>query len=404
MDFNEFNLETVSIEESELDRLLNGLPEATPSADNLKIGKEAPPTEEPKATVIPAVEDGAHDLDDILNGETIEDADEDDDKKPTEEKKKEEVVEPKAAESKKEKKVAPAAPAAKKETELNEDALKQITDFYIEQGYWKDFDGRDEIEYNAETFQDLLVKQNEEIAAEKFNELLDSAGPVGKKIIDHVVKGGKPDDIIDLFKEQKANLEFEAESVDDKKNFIAQYYKEVHGFSDEKIKRIVNAAEVDDTIDDEISEIKTSYEKYYSKELQRIEEEREQHVARQKENEEKFQNEITSEIFSRNIPEKDKKYLKDIILNYDQKLPDGTRVSKFYLKFAEMQNNTKDYIDFVEFVTNKEKFIDKIRKTEETKATEKAFFKIKKNESVGNKTGSGHMSVSKDDIEDFKFF
>jgi hypothetical protein len=37
-----------------------------------------------------------------------------------------------------------------------------------------------------------------------FEELLDSTGVYGKAIIGHIKNGGNPDEIIDIFKEQKA--------------------------------------------------------------------------------------------------------------------------------------------------------------------------------------------------------
>lgn len=396
MSFENLNLESVDVEEGDLDSLLRGIPAATVTAETLQHGKA--PEEENNENPFESKDD--FNLDNILNN-----SEDDKEKETTEETDKKvetEVKTPTPAEQKVETKTTKAT----KGDELSDTALKQITDFYIDKGLWKDFEGRDEMEYDAESFQDILVQQNEKVAKEKFDEILDSAGPIGKAIIDHITKGGKPDEIIDLFKEQKEATEFVPESPEEKKRFIAEYYHKVHGFSNEKIKRIVNAAEVDDTLDEEIDEIKTSYEKYYSKELQRIEEDRETYVQKQKELEDKFQNDITTEILARkNISDKDKQYLKETILNYDQKLPDGTKVSKFYLKFAEMQNNIPDYIDFVQFVLDKNKFIEKIRKVEETKATEKAFFKIKKNSTISDKNGSTHLEVNTTkEQEPFKWF
>jgi len=391
MDNNTLSFESSSIEEHDLDSILNGIPAATVNANSLEHARQEPEKEIVDIDFSLPKEES---LDDILgaaeNEEVLEEQNEEVEQKP------EESPAP-IVEEKKTKK------SKEESNELDESALKQITDFYISTGHWKDFDGREELEYNSETFQDLLIQQNEAIAKEKFDELLESTGPTGKAIIDYVSKGGKPDEIIDLFKEQKQNSEFASDTPEEQKQFIAQYYKDVHGFSNEKIKRIVNAAEADGTLNEEIDEIKTSYEKYYSKEIERVNKEQEDFIENQRKAEEKFQNDITSEITSReDLTPKDKQTLKDLLLNYDQKLPDGTKVNKFYIKFAEMQNDLKKYVDFVQYVTDTEKYLNKIRKKEETKATEKVFLKIKRNASVDKTTGSNHAPASRtSDTEDF---
>jgi hypothetical protein len=398
MNSEELSLQTMNVEEADLDALLSGLPSSTPNADTLKHVKV-----EPEETLFTNDNDGPN-LDELLAGlETPEDPKKEDEDEVEEEKEKKEKVEPKEEAPKAEKKTKESKT---EEKELDESALKQITDFYIQSGEWKDFEGRDEFEFTAEAFQDLIVEQNKLKAEEEFNKILGSVGTVGKTIIEHIQKGGKPDDILDLFKEQKAVAEYEPNSPDEKKAFIANYYKDVHGFSAEKIKRIVTAAEADGSLDDELGEIKNSYEKYYAKEFQRLEEETAIEVDRQKKLEEKFQNDITSEIVNRkDLSERDKKLLKETILNYDHALPDGTKVSKFYVKFAEMQEDPKKYIDFVQFVLDQEKYIERIKKQEETKATEKVFLKIKRNQAVDNKSGSSHVSVAANkEIGEFKWY
>jgi hypothetical protein len=73
-----------------------------------------------------------------------------------------------------------------------------------------------------------------------FGELVDSTGPFGKAIIDFVKNGGNPDEIIDLFKEQKQVESISIENADGQKDIIKHYYSEVLGWKPEKIEKYLS--------------------------------------------------------------------------------------------------------------------------------------------------------------------
>ena len=91
----------------------------------------------------------------------------------------------------------------KKDKSETSSVLKQTVEFLISSGQWQDFDGREDLEYDDDTFGKLALAQNNAKVTKMFEELVDSTGDYGKAIIGHIKSGGNPDEIIDIFKEQK---------------------------------------------------------------------------------------------------------------------------------------------------------------------------------------------------------
>jgi hypothetical protein len=84
------------------------------------------------------------------------------------------------------------------------------------------------------------------------------------------------------------------------------------------------------------------------------------------------------------------------LLAYDQRLPNGNMVNKFYVNFAKMQANPQDYIDLVLFTMDKNKFVQKVATNEKSKAAAEAFKFIKGNGAVSTKKGTTHEKIEKE--------
>ncbi len=186
MDFNT-QVETISSEQ--FDSLFSGndtQPTATPGADNLIVGKDkVPQVTNNTGADIPFI-----DLDTLEEG-TTEKTTEEAVAEPTEKVEEKVETEPKVEEP------------SQEDVDQSKVILKNTVNFLIEKGIWQDFDGRDDLELDEETYAELAVKQDEARLTDKFNELVDSTGDYGEAIISHIKNGGNPDEIIDIFKEQK---------------------------------------------------------------------------------------------------------------------------------------------------------------------------------------------------------
>jgi hypothetical protein len=402
----ELSTEIVNISDDALDELFNDTPDKTVTADTL-IGTKQPTEEEiedvdlddeeeevevkptkkatkTKAKPAPKEETTIEDVDIDELDESDEDEDEDEDEKDT--KKKPSKKEPAKEEDK------PEADDAVKS------ALKSTVDYLVQTGVWADFEGREDMEIDEETYAKLVVEQDKARLESAFGELVDSTGPYGKAIIEFAKSGGNPDEIIDLFKEQKSIDSINIDDVDGQREIIKHYYTEVMGWKPEKAEKYIANLAISGELEPEAQEVKEMFTNYYKKEAQRLTEEQQEFRKQQIEAEKAFESNIRNTVKSRkDLSVAERKMVEDYLLSYDQRLPNGQMVNKFYVNFAKMQANPEDYIDLVMFVMDKQKFVQKVAVKEKTDAAVNAFKFIKGNGAVSTKKGTTYDSLKKKD-------
>jgi len=397
----------VNIDEAALEQLFDETPEKTVNADTLIGGQkntspesdddteeevEAAASKKKAAPKQPKVKQEEAIID--LGDGNIEDFNEPDEEDEDED----EEVEEKPKKVKKNPEAAQKAQEAEEKKEGVYSVLKNTVDYLIEQGAWEDFEGREEMELDEEAYAKLVVEQDKRRVQSMFDEMVDSTGTFGKAIIDFVKNGGNPDEIIDLFKEQKQIQSINIDTLDGQKEIIKHYYTEVMGWKPEKADKYISNLVLSDELEAEAQEVKESIGAFYQKEAQRLNAEREEFANRQKEAEQAFESNIRSAVKERkDLTPNERKTVEDYLLRYDQKLPNGNMVNKFYVNFAKMQANPADYIDLVLFVMDKQKFVQKVATKEKTEATASAFKFIKGNGAVSAKKGSSYEQMRKQD-------
>lgn len=263
------------------------------------------------------------------------------------------------------------------------EVLKSTVDYLISSGQWVDFEGREDLEMTNEVYAELALKQNQQNAYDIVNDLIDETGIYGKAIIGHIKNGGNPDEVIDIFKEQREVETMDTSNETGKQAKIEKYYRDVLGWKPEKVKKTVDRLVEDNEIDSEFSDVNELFEKHYKDRLAEVNREAEREKAVKVEKQEKFKNSIKTVIENRtDLTPTERKVISDSILNLKHKLDNGQSVNDFYLKFAEAQADPESYIDLVHFVLDREGYKKRIKSTEETKAAKKAFTFIKGNAAI----------------------
>lgn len=384
-----FDAQVTQLSENDLDRLFDAAPTGTPTADTLAVGKQG--TDDQKIIIngdsgidsIPTFDDSllADEEDKVEEDTDKDDTDVKDDKKATD-----------ATASKNSK---PSEDSEKDDSDDKDDqkdpaevttVLKNTVDFLVNQGLWVDFEGREDLEITEEVYAELAAKQAQHTAYEIVNELIDGTGAYGKAIIGHIKNGGNPDEIIDLFKEQKSVDRIDTSTEEGKQTKIEKYYSEVLGWKPQKVEKLVKRLIADGDIDTEFEDVEEQYNEYYNKKLQEVEEQR---LAVEIENKRK------QEVFVSNIREaldedpaltaREKQIIASSILDFKHSLGNGQKVNDFYVKFAEMQADPKKYIKLVRFVMDGENYEKQIQVQEKSKAAKEIFSFIKGNQTI-NKT------------------
>ena len=264
--------------------------------------------------------------------------------------------------------------------------LKQTVDFLISSGQWKDFEGREELEYDDETFGKLALAQNNEKVTKMFEELIDSTGDYGKAIISHIKSGGNPDEIIDLFKEQKYLENIDTSTPEGKIEKIEKYYSDVIGWKPAKIEKWLRtlAEKGEDEIEAEFSEVEEKYNEYYEEQLEQIQQaQKQQEIARKKE-QEVFVTNIKKALTTReDFTDNERKLIEKALFTYKTKLPNGQLVNDFLVEFAKIQQDPESYIDLVLYTMDKKRFKkDTEVKKQESKIVKDTFSFVKGNASV----------------------
>lgn len=369
----DFNAQVQNISSEQLDALFDG----TPSVKDLALGEQKEANAEEKdAPVKQNDPNGVPNIDMETFG--IE---------PKEEEKKEEKKEDPKEEKKEEVKEEKPKEVTEEEKAQTSGILKSTVNYLIEKGIWKDFDKRDEIEFTDELYADLSATQAEARVTELFEELVDSTGDYGKAIISHIKNGGNPDEIIDLFKEQKQIQAFDVSSESGQKSLIERYYTDVVGWNKAKIDEFITFKQTkEDGLESEAKEVQEKFDGLYSKQLKQLQEDEKQKEKQLIKQQEEYKTALSKEIDTfENFTEKDRKLVKNSLLKFDKKLKDGTKVNDFYVKFYEIQNNPKDYVELVHFVMDKEGYNKKVNAKKGTEAVEKSWNFVKGNSSITKK-------------------
>lgn len=383
-----FESQITQLSTEQLDKLFESTPDTTPTADNLAVGKTGDTPSVPSGLDnIPFVEN----IDEVLDNEdTVE---------PQEPVKKDGEESTKKDSTKSTDDAAESKNIENDELDGSDDTvddsptanvnevLKNTVDYLIKSGKWVDFEGREDLEVTEEVYAELAKKQDEYRVSTMFNELLDSTGDYGKAIISHIKNGGNPDEIIDLFKEQKQVTQIDTSTEDGKQQLIEKYYSDVLGWKPEKVAKTVKRLISEDEINSEFDDVKEMYNEHYENRLKEINEQNRQKEIENIRKQEVFVNNIKTALDGNtDLTEKDKQLIAGSILNFRHKLDNGQKVNDFYIKFAEKQADPREYVDLVRFVMDKEGYLKSISRKLTTKANAEAFNFIKGNTAINKKS------------------
>lgn len=374
------------ISPEQLDALFASTPDSTVSADDLTLGKDAD-----GVAFVPAATNGNMDIIDLdaLDDVKTEEETEEDEKKEGEEGDDKTKTE-KPAEEKEEK------PEAGDTTSMN-GVLKSTVDFLVEKGHFKDFEGREDLEITEEVYAEILEAQISAAVEERYEAKKSSAGDYGQAILDFIEDGGDPDTIIDLFKERKEVNQLDISSEDNQRQLVARYYKEVHNWKPERIKKQLDFVSSEEGgLETEATEIKEKYEDHFKQEAADLAEhqatQKAQYEAQQVARQKAFETSIKGAIQDYDVDPETKKKLESALFKY-KKLEDGTKVNDFYLKFAEWQSDPKKYVQLVEFITANETYEKRREQKTKTEVAARTFNFVKGNQAVSKHKGSEHTSV-----------
>jgi len=258
------------------------------------------------------------------------------------------------------------------------DFLKARVNLLIKKGEWADFEGSEEMEWDEDSFADMEIQQRAYQKQVMRDELLDSFGPYGKEIADYVSKGGNPDTLIDIFKEQQRVEALSITTEDEQRAVVMKYETEFLNKKPERVKKYIDSLIADKDLEDVAKEAKASMEEHLQGQTEALQAEQDAIIAKNaqkaKENIQKFQSDITSLVNkSDDIPADEKKQLLQVLTKFDKKLKNGQSVNEFYFKFDQFRKDLPNYLKLVRLVLNPDKFIKGVENKGKNEANDKLF-------------------------------
>lgn len=398
---DDFNAEVGTMSADQLDQLFEGAVEGTPGPTDLNIGSETINVNEGSVEKIDDVSGLFADEDktpEEIEAEKVKKAEDDTKKaeeeaaKAEEEKNKNKTPEQIAEDKAKADEAEAKRIEAEKSTTITPQVVEALTntvDFLIKSGAWVEFEGREGLEITPEIYQEIAIEQDKIRLADQFNELVDSTGDYGKAIIAHIKQGGNPDDVIDIFKEQKALESIDVSTEAGKITKIEKYYKELLGWKDKKVEDYVKTIVANDKVDEELTEVNEFYDKHHKNQLAELDRQNKANETRAAEQKETFKTNIKTALEKQDtLTTKERKFIEGAILDFKHDIGGGKRVNDFYLKFAEVQKDPEQYIKLVRFIMDPEGYEKTIKQKAETVAAKKTFTFIKGNSAVKTATGT----------------
>lgn len=266
----------------------------------------------------------------------------------------------------------------------------------IERGIWEEFEGMEDFEWTEENYGKLAETQAQWKAEAMYADRISKTGDVGKAIIEHVENGGDPNEIVDLFKAAKRIETFDIKTDTGKESLVTEYYTKVVGWSPTKTAKYVKSLvdEGGERLTEEATEAQDLMNKGIQDQIKATQEQAKTTKLQQEQQAKAWETNMRTVIKERqDLSDKEKRDVQDVLLTYNQKLPDGRQVNKFMVEFMKIQADPKRYVDLVRFVMDPEKYDKKIDKTSTTVAAKKNWDFIKGNQSLSRNTGTSHSKL-----------
>lgn len=250
--------------------------------------------------------------------------------------------------------------------------FKQATEFLISEGIFEDFAEKDQIEYNEDTFKNLLKEQAVSKAKEEYEKLTEGLSDQEKELIDFFKGGGNLSQLATYQKDIEDYNEADTDDEDTAEQLIRINYTN-KGKSEKWVKSFIESLKDRGSLKEEAEESKVELVKEAEEEKERY-----KNSVKQAQEEYQFKIEKTNSDLTKYVNSdssltsaEQKKLLN--FLKLDKKLKNGNIVNELQIKLYEVQNNPQQYIELGKFLQDIDGYKNKVQKEADKKATLKSF-------------------------------
>ena len=280
-------------------------------------------------------------------------------------------------ETKQDKQAKEAVETALSSNDLDFD-FKDVTERLVKAGYWEDFEGRDELEIDKETFEELSKQQDASKRESLASTLYSSLDPAEKEYLAFKKAGG------DLHSYYESRMvvdrinNIDLDSDQGKLNSIYTYYKNFVGWDDTKINKHLSRIAKD--TDDLEEEAQMAYNHIQGHAKQQ----HEQLLANQKRAAEEktkaikdYKKDIRDILKSQNMNNNQIRTVVDGLTKVDE-----TGFAEIDKAFLQFRNNPEYSVLLYKFLMDFDSFVDEVSSSREQAAKKKVFMDLKKAKKV----------------------
>lgn len=266
---------------------------------------------------------------------------------------------------------------AEKEKVKSEDVDYQgITDFLIDTGVFKDFEGKDKFEYTAETFKTLWDAQAKNQVSEQIAEERAQFGGAANQLIDYLKDGGTVETFTENYSQQLDISSIDTKDEDGQERAVKEYYSSI-GWKPEKIKKHIERLKDDTELAEEAEDCKSKLVEEIESQRAEMLKEQELVAKDRKIRVDTFNKQVREQIYKDDaLADREKKELDKFVFDYKYQDNNGNKYSEFAVKMNEINQDSKKYAKFLKFVKNIEDFEKK--STVENATTKNNFSFLKK--------------------------
>lgn len=259
---------------------------------------------------------------------------------------------------------------------------KQLAEFFIEKGIWADFEGKEDLEFTEEIFQQVAEGQAKAQVENFLKQEKAQFGETASQLIDFLNSGGKVDDFLSNYNQEVDIVSLDISDEDGQEKVLKEYFKSLD-YPETKIKRQIERLkdEGEDSFKEEAEFAKEKLVKAIQEERDEIIESQKGYAEERRLQIQNFNKKIVDEIYSDSLSlaDREKKELESFYAKPFKSDKQGNTYTEFALKRNDIYNDPKKFAKYIKFI----KYFDDMenKKTIEKETTIKKFNFLKEGQS-----------------------
>lgn len=244
----------------------------------------------------------------------------------------------------------------------------------VNQGIWNEVEGEgfDPDNMTPEVWAQVAIQQATETAHAFFDELVDRTGKY-RNILDHAMRNGDPEDIINLFKEERYNDSLDLKQPADQKEIIRRYHINLLEWDKDTTESFINKAEADNELEKYATLADKQYKKHFKSQLDQRNMELKAREDKAAQDRLHFVETMTAVIDDTKLSNDKKQFLKKSLFTSSVQLSPTRSVTPFQAAMLKMQQNPQEYLDLIRFVMDRKAYLEAATAKKDNNTTQSAF-------------------------------